>query len=96
MSSHVVSARRRGVTDAEFDALARPDRWGDVFSSAEVAALRLADAMSADSHALDPALVAELRAEFTEVERAEVLLVVAQANFNNRAGNAAKQLLGEG
>jgi len=46
------------------------------------------------THDLDPALVAELRAHFTEVELGELILVCGQANLNNRAGNAAKQLLG--
>ena len=58
-------------------------------------ALRLADALCGDSHSLDPALVAELRANFSELELAEVILVCGQANLNNRAGNAAKVLLGE-
>lgn len=56
--------------------------------------LRLADAVSADSYALDPELVTELRAHFTEPQLAELVLVAGQANLNNRAGNAAKQLLG--
>lgn len=57
-------------------------------------ALLLADAVSGDSHTIDPALTAELRAHFTERELAELILVAGQANLNNRAGNAAKQLLG--
>ncbi len=56
--------------------------------------LRLADAVSADSHALDPSLIGELRDLFDETELAELVLVAGQANLNNRAGNAAKQLLG--
>jgi len=67
-----------------------------VFDEKESAALRLADAMCGDqSHALDPELVADLRAHFVETELAEVILVCGQANLNNRAGNAAKQLLGQ-
>lgn len=58
--------------------------------------LSLADAVSGvDSHAVDPHLVAELRRHFDEVALAELILVAGQANLNNRAGNAAKQLLGE-
>lgn len=56
--------------------------------------LRLSDAVSGDSHALDPALIAVLRNLFDEAELAELILVAGQANLNNRAGNAAKQLLG--
>lgn len=50
--------------------------------------------MCADSAALDPGLVADLHACFDEAELAELVLVAGQANLNNRAGNAAKQLLG--
>jgi alkylhydroperoxidase family enzyme len=64
-----------------------------VFEANERAALRLADAMCADSHTISQDLVQELRSQFTEVERAELILVAGQANMNNRAGNAAKQLL---
>lgn len=51
--------------------------------------------MCNETHALDPELVAELRQHFDEVQLAELILVAGQANLNNRAGNAAKQLLGE-
>ncbi|MGH1489590.1 MAG: hypothetical protein ACRBK7_09385 [Acidimicrobiales bacterium] len=57
--------------------------------------LHLADAMCGESHELDPELVAELRSHFTEEQLSELILVAGQANLNNRAGNAAKQLLGE-
>lgn len=60
------------------------------------AALRLADAVSADSHAIPADLERDLRDLYDEVERAELILVAGQANLNNRAGNAAKQLLGPG
>ena len=67
-----------------------------MFDVSTVAALRLTDAMSGDhTHILDPELIAELREFFVEAELAELILVCGQANLNNRAGNAAKQLLGE-
>ncbi len=50
--------------------------------------------MCGETHAFDAGLVAELRGLFAEVELAELILVAGQANLNNRAGNAAKQLLG--
>ncbi len=59
-----------------------------------MAALRLADTMCGETHSLDPDLVTELRAQFDEEQLAELILVAGQANLNNRAGNAAKQLLG--
>ncbi len=67
-----------------------------MFDDKTVATLRLADAMCGDqTHALDPDLVTDLRSHFSEIEMAELILVCGQANLNNRAGNAAKQLLGE-
>ncbi len=65
-----------------------------VFDEPTQAALHLADAMCGASHDLDPDLVGELRAHYSEAELAELILVCGQANLNNRAGNAAKQLLG--
>lgn len=50
--------------------------------------------MSGASYALDPAMIETLRAYFVEEELAELVLLCGQANLNNRAGNAAKQLLG--
>ncbi len=84
------------MTDAEIEALEAPGSWTDVFEPQAEAALRLSDEMSGASHPrLDTALVAELRGHFTEGQLAELILVAGQANLNNRAGNVAKQLLGD-
>lgn len=84
------------MTESELDALDRPDVWEKAFDERDRVVLRLADAMCGDgSHKLDPELVADLREHFTEVERAELILVAGQANLNNRAGNVAKQVLGD-
>ena len=57
--------------------------------------LQLADETSGDSsQALSAELINGLRTHFSEEELAELVLVAGQANLNNRAGNAAKQLLG--
>ncbi len=82
------------MREIEIETIDEPDRWSDVFDARQLAALRLADAMSGPTSQLDPALIADLRAHFDEVELAELILVAGQANLNNRAGNAAKQLLG--
>ena len=66
-----------------------------MFDDRAHSALLLADAMSGPTHALDPLLQTELRNSFSEAEMAELILVAGQANLNNRAGNAAKQLLGD-
>lgn len=84
------------MTEAEIDALKAPESWSDIFEPLEQAVLRLTNAMSGDGHVtLDAALVAELRSHFIEAELAELILVAGQANLNNRAGNVAKQLLGD-
>lgn len=83
------------MTEAEIEALEQPETWNDAFGDSDRAVLQLADAVSGtEAHALDPALVAELRSHFDEAELAELILVAGQANLNNRAGNASKQLLG--
>lgn len=82
------------MSEAEIGALEQPETWAEVFDPKARAVLRLADSMCGESHSLDPGLVEELQAHFTEVELAELILVAGQANLNNRAGNAAKQLLG--
>lgn len=91
------------MTEVQIEALDDPTTWGlddpstgePVFGEGEVAALRLADALCrSGTGQLEPSLVAELRSHFGEVELAELILVCGQANLNNRAGNAAKQLLG--
>ena len=84
------------MTDEQIVALEAPDTWANHFDAAEIAALHLADAMAgADSHELGDDLVAEVRAHYTQVQLAELLLVAGQANLNNRVGNAAKQVLRE-
>jgi len=82
------------VSEAEIEALERPDSWNDVFDDRTRALLHLADAMSADTSTLEAGLITTLRDHFTEAELAELILVAGQANLNNRVGNAAKQLLG--
>jgi alkylhydroperoxidase family enzyme len=82
------------VTDVEIEALDRPETWADVFDERTRTVLRFTDVMCGETHDLDAGLVAELRTHFVEAELAELILVAGQANLNNRAGNAAKQLLG--
>jgi len=84
------------VTDEEIEALEDPATWSDVFDAKTTAALTLADAMAGDaSHDIGAALNTELRSHFSELELGEIILLCGQANLNNRAGNAAKQLLGD-
>ena len=82
------------MTELEIEALEKPEIWAEVFDETARAVLRLADAMCGETHDLEPGLIGELRTHFGEAELAELILVSGQANLNNRAGNAAKQLLG--
>lgn len=82
------------MTEAEIEALDAPETWAEIFDDRARSVLLLADAVCGDSHTLPAELVTELRSHFSEVELAELILVAGQANLNNRAGNAAKQLLG--
>ena len=66
-----------------------------MFDDKAQAALALANAMCGSTSVMADDLNTTLRDLFTEVERAELILVCGQANLNNRAGNIAKQLLGE-
>jgi len=50
--------------------------------------------MCGPTASLPAELIDELRFHYGETELAELILVCGQANLNNRAGNAAKQLLG--
>lgn len=93
MRSHTASARRRGIPDSDLEAIAEPQRWPEMFQPAEIAALELATQLCASSHDLGADLVAELRVHYDDRQLAELVLVAAQANLNNRVGNAAKQLL---
>ena len=83
------------MSDDEIEALHDPTSWAVAFDAPAQAALALADAMSGPTAQLEPALLQSMREHFSEVERAELLLVCGQANLNNRAGNVAKQLLGD-
>ncbi len=66
-----------------------------MFDDRTHAALELADALCGETKELPPELIEELRFHYNEDELAELILVCGQANLNNRAGNAAKQILGE-
>ncbi|MCP3910987.1 MAG: hypothetical protein GY713_08555 [Actinomycetia bacterium] len=83
------------MTEAQIAALDEPENWADVFDDRTRAVLELADAMCSESQDIGTELNHRLRGHFREMELAELILVVGQANLNNRAGNAAKQLLGD-
>lgn len=81
------------MSEADIDAVARPERWAATFDATEVAVLELATAMNGEPAPLDPAVIETLRAAFDEAQLAELLAVAGEASFNNRVSNAAKHLL---
>lgn len=92
MRSHTASAKRRGVTDTEIEALADPARWAAVFPNEVIVALDLATQLCHDSHDVGDELVERLRQHWSDAQIAELLMVAGQANMNNRVGSAARQI----
>lgn len=90
--AHTASAKRRGLTEAQLTALRNPARWQEAFAPNEIVLLDLADRLIAHADDLGEALIARLREHYDDRQIAEILLVAGQANMNNRAGEAAKQL----
>ena len=83
------------MTEAQFAALRDPSLWSATFAPQEIAILDLADRMIAHADDLGDELIARLREHYDDRQIAEVLLVAGQANMNNRAGEAAKQLFSD-
>lgn len=80
------------MTEEQLAALREPSQWQEVFTPNEIVLLDLADRLIAHSDDLGPDLIARLREHYEDQQIAEILLVAGQANMNNRAGEAAKQL----
>lgn len=76
MATRYALGRREGITEELVAALRDYERGP--FSEREKAALRLADRLFADHHAVDDALWEELRARFTENELLELTWVLAE------------------
>jgi len=87
LASHTILARNLGWTD---DQLAHLSDWparAD-FSPAEKAALRLAEAVTRDAHAVSDEQFAELRSFYDEGEIVELLCSIGLFNYFNRFNNA--------
>jgi AhpD family alkylhydroperoxidase len=93
--AHKATAKRRGVTDEQITALSNPEQWEAQFTPAEIVLLDLSDRMINNADDLGPELIARLREHYNDGQIAELLLVAGQANMNNRAGEAAKQLFSD-
>ncbi len=87
LASHTVLARNLGWSD---DQLAHLAGWQDRsdFTLAEKAALRLAETVTRDAHAVTDEQFAELRSFYSEGEIVELLCAIGLFNYFNRFNNA--------
>ena len=87
LASHTILARGLGWSDDQLAHLAQwPQR--DDFTPAEKAALRLAETVTRDPHAVTDEQFAELRDFFSEGEVVELLCAIGLFNYFNRFNNA--------
>ncbi len=82
-------ARRHGWTEDQLGNLADFENRTD-FTSAEKAALRLAERMTIDSHTVDDELWSELRRHYDEGEIIELAAAIGLFNYFNRFNDALK------
>lgn len=87
LASHTILARNLGWTDDQLAHLADwPGRQD--FTPAEKAALRLAETVTRDAHAVTDEQFAELRRYYSEGEVVELLCAIGLFNYFNRFNNA--------
>jgi uncharacterized peroxidase-related enzyme len=87
LASHTILARHLGWSDDQLDHLADWSRRDD-FTPAEKAALRLAETVTRDAHAVTDQQFAELRSFYSEGEIVELLCAIGLFNYFNRFNNA--------
>jgi uncharacterized peroxidase-related enzyme len=87
LASHTILARGLGWSDDQLSHLAE---WSnrDDFTPAEKAALRLAETVTRDAHAVTDEQFAELRTHYSEGEIVELLCAIGLFNYFNRFNNA--------
>jgi uncharacterized peroxidase-related enzyme len=89
LASHTILARGLGWTDDQLSHLADWQKRED-FTPAEKAALRLAETVTRDAHAVTDQQFAELRTFYSEGEVVELLCAIGLFNYFNRFNNALK------
>jgi len=89
LASHTILAKGLGWTDDQLANLADWPRRDD-FTAAEKAALRLAETVTRDAHAVTDEQFAELRSFYSEGEIVELLCAIGLFNYFNRFNNALK------
>jgi uncharacterized peroxidase-related enzyme len=87
LASHTILARGLGWTDEQLAHLADWSLRAD-FTPAEKAALRLAETVTLDAHAVTDEQFAELRGFYSEGEIVELLCAIGLFNYFNRFNNA--------
>jgi len=89
LASHTILARNLGWSDDQLAHLADwPQR--DDFTPAEKAALRLAETVTSDAHAVGDAQFSELRGYYSEGEVVELLCAIGLFNYFNRFNDALR------
>jgi uncharacterized peroxidase-related enzyme len=89
LASHTVLARNLGWSDDQLGHLA-DWRQRDDFTPAEKAAIRLAETVTRDAHAVSDEQFAELRSYYSEGEVVELLCAVGLFNYFNRFNDALR------
>ena len=89
LASHTILARKLGWTDNQ---LANLNEWArrDDFTPAEKAAIRLAETVTRDAHAVSDKQFAELRTHYSEGEIVELLCAIGLFNYFNRFNDALR------
>ncbi len=87
LASHTILARNLGWSDDQLAHLAEWRERAD-FTPAEKAALRLAETVTRDAHAVTEEQFAELRSYYSEGEVVELLCAIGLFNYFNRFNNA--------
>ena len=89
LASHTIRARNLGWTDDQLAHLAEWPKRND-FTPAEKAALRLAETVTRDAHAVSDEQFAELRTFYSEGEIVELLCSIGLFNYFNRFNDALR------
>ncbi len=89
LASHTILARSLGWSDDQLAHLAEWQQRQD-FTPAEKAALRLAETVTRDAHAVTDEQFSELRHYYSEGEVVELLCAIGLFNYFNRFNNALR------
>ena len=89
LASHMILAKGLGWSEDQLNHLAEWSERED-FTAAEKAALRLAETVTRNPHAVSDDQFAELRSLYSEGEIVELLCAIGLFNYFNRFNNALK------